>query len=249
MHRAIDYTSSIVLFSGGMDSTVSLYYRLNRAVREGGRVHALTLSYGQRHTREVASARMIMQRLATDDRYAPVLGHHVVHRVHLPAVDGALLGGDPVTKYADVREAEHKGFKDNSFIPYRNLLFLTYAAIFAHKFGAGYISTGLRGGFPDCTESWERDMAMMLHVTVPDYRVRIDTPTHRSRADTIKLAEQLPGCMDALAYSLTCFEGSMPPCGHCLPCLKRAEGFASVAMDDPLITTLYGVSHIPDDPV
>lgn len=236
MSRSIDYLNSVVLFSGGMDSTVSLFYRLDRARREGGVVNILTLSYGQRHSNEITAARMIIDRIKSDDQYAPILGQFWVHRILLGDMPGSLLGGEPVVKYPTLNAAHEAGDKDNAFIPYRNLLFLTLAAQYAYKTGSGVITTGLRGGFPDCTAEFERNVQVMLHLTVPDYLVRIDTPTHRSRKDTLLLGQTLPGCMEALAYSLTCFEGTTPPCGHCLPCLKRAEGFAFVGLDDPMLT-------------
>jgi 7-cyano-7-deazaguanine synthase len=239
MSRSIEYLNSVVLFSGGMDSTVSLYYRLDRARREGGTVNVLTLSYGQRHANEIAFARMIVDRIKADDEYAPNLGQFWVHRILLGDMPGSLLGGEPVVKYPTLEDAHAAGDKDNAFIPYRNLLFLTVAAQYAHRTGSGVITTGLRGGFPDCTAEFERAVQVMLHLTVPDFPVQIDTPTHVSREDTLKLAQTLPGCMDAMRYTLTCFEGTTPPCGHCLPCLKRAEGFANLGLEDPILQPRY----------
>lgn len=237
MTRSIDYRNSVVLFSGGMDSTVALYYRLDRARREGGQVNILTLSYGQRHANEVRFARMIVARVTSDDHYNHVLGKFIVHRVHMPMFPGSLLGGEPVMKYEDARDTER--YHDNSFVPYRNLLFLTVAAQFAHNEGAGTITTGLRGGFPDCTAEFEHAVEYILHASVPDYPLRLDSPTHRSREKTLVMASQLPGCMEAMQYTLTCFEGTTPPCGHCLPCIKRAEGFKAVGFDDPVLRNRY----------
>jgi 7-cyano-7-deazaguanine synthase len=244
----LDPLKSVVLFSGGMDSTVALYYRLDRARREGGTVNVLTISYGQRHSNEVAFARMIIDRIMGDEQYAPNLGSFWVHRLLLAEGSGSLLGGEPVTKYADLADAEEHGEKDNAFVPYRNLLFLTVAAQYAYRTGSGVITTGLRGGFPDCTEEFERNVQVMLHMAVPEFRVKIDTPTHRSRKETIALAQSLAGCIDALRMTLTCFEGTTPPCGHCLPCLKRAEGFRLAGIDDPIMTPRYSSTGRPATP-
>jgi 7-cyano-7-deazaguanine synthase len=239
MSRSINHLNSVVLFSGGMDSTVSLYYRLDRARREGGLVNILTFSYGQRHSNEVAYARMIVDRIQADDDYAHILGQFWVHKLLLAEMPGSLLGGEPVVKYLTLEHAQAAGERDNAFIPYRNLLFLTVAAQYAYRTGSGVITTGLRGGFPDCTVEFERAVQVMLHLSVPDFRVQIDTPTHRSREDTLKLAQTLPGCMGAMRYTLTCFEGTTPPCGHCLPCLKRAEGWRSIGIEDPITGPRY----------
>lgn len=239
MSQSINPLHSVVLFSGGMDSTVALFYRLDRARREGGLVNVLTINYGQRHANEIAFARMMIDRIKSNDEYAQCLGRFVVQKMLLGDMPGSLLGGDPVTQYADLADAEANGDGDNAFVPYRNLLFLTVAAQFAYRTGSGVITTGLRGGFPDCTKEFERNVQVMLHLSVPDFRVKIETPTHRSRKETLELAQSLPGCIEALQYTLTCFMGTTPPCGYCLPCLKRAEGFAAAGIDDPITPPRY----------
>lgn len=238
MLRAIDMSTSLVLFSGGMDSTIALFDRLLVARKEGGQVHTLTFSYGQRHASEVGHARLIMSRIATSELYAPIMGRFITHRIHMPPF-GSLLGGEPVMKYDNVAQAE-QAVHDTSFVPYRNMIFLTVAAQFAYHLGVNVISTGLRGGFPDCTGEWEEHMARMLRESVPSHPILLRTITHRSREECLKIAKEMPGCIEALGISLTCFEGTTPPCGHCLPCLKRAEGFAAIGMQDPLETPRYG---------
>jgi 7-cyano-7-deazaguanine synthase len=241
-----DPTVAVVLFSGGLDSTIALFDRLQRARMEGGQVHALTFSYGQRHSAEIGYARTIMTTLAKSEEYAPVLGSHVVHKLHFPLVGGSLLGGEPVDKYADVESAEAIGM-DNSFVPYRNLIFLSVGAVYAHTLGAGVLSTGLRGGFPDCTIEFEQEVQRVLNMAVPDYPLTIETPTHASRAECINYARSIPGCFEALATTLTCFEGTTPPCGHCLPCLKRSQGFAAVLLEDPILSRRVA-SNVIDNP-
>lgn len=222
------------MFSGGMDSTIALYHALDVARKNGGRVHALSFSYGQRHSNELGHARTIMGMIAHSERYSAVLGNYVTHKLHFPAIHGSLLGGDPVMKYRDVEQAESSAFMDNSFVPYRNLIFFSTAALYAHQWNCSLISSGLRGGFPDCTQEFEQVVQAAINYANPDHHIRIDTPTHMSREDCIVLATTIPGCMEALQYTLTCFEGTTPPCGQCLPCLKRAQGFAKTGMHDPL---------------
>lgn len=232
-----DEQATLVLFSGGMDSTISLYYALDRARKQGGRVHTLSFYYGQRHNAELISARVILDMVRADDQYAGHFGHHNEMRISIPANDSTLLTSTPVDKYADVQEAEMKGDSDKAFVPYRNLLMLTLGAMYAYGLGAKTMTTGLRGGYSDCTSEFER-RAQSLLLMATGYPLRIETPTHMSRADCLMLAQQLPGCMRALAMTLTCFEGTTPPCGHCLPCLKRAAGFQEIGLPDPLLERL-----------
>lgn len=233
MH-AIDRSKNwLVLFSGGMDSTISLFWALDVARKNGGRVSALSFSYGQRHSSELYAARKIIRRITMSDMYGPVINHHVVLRVHVPPM-GSLTGGEKVTKYGTIQDAEEFGQHDNAFLPYRNLVFLSQAAMFAYQWDCGNITTGLRGGFADCTEEFESSVQNVINMAVPHYPLRIVTPTHLSREDCLSMASSLPGCIEALAHSLTCFEGTSPPCGQCLPCLKRAEGWAKSGMRDPI---------------
>lgn len=234
MERAIT-NDSLVLFSGGMDSTISLYHRLVIAKREGVRVNALTFLYGQRHVSEASHAADIIQMVRDDPRYTDAFGVHVVTKMHLPRFEGSLLGRDSVTKYETIEDAKENGETDNSFIPYRNLIMLAIAAAHAYKLNARILSTGLRGGFPDCTAEFEKSVADMLFLTVPDFPIVFDTPTHATREACLRYAQTLPGCMEAMALTLTCFEGAEKPCGHCLPCLKRAEGFKAIGIRDPIL--------------
>lgn len=238
-----DGKDSLVLFSGGMDSTISLFHRLNVARKEGGRVHTLSFFYGQRHEKETLRARQIVSMIQSDPMYRDIFGQFRTQDVNYPQMprgSNSLVGAlkADIRKYDNVAEAQADGGNDPSFIPYRNMLFMAYAAIHARAVGANIISTGLRGGFPDCTLGFEHTMAHAAIVACPDHVITIDTPTHQSREDCVRYAVTLPGCMEALGMSHTCFEGRRYPCGRCLPCLKRAEGFAAVGIEDPLLRRL-----------
>lgn len=233
----IGHPDAVVLFSGGMDSTIALFHELNVARLVGSRVHTLSIVYGQRHARELVAADRIINMIRQDELWSPVLGHRATHLINYPpAMDGSLIGGDPVTKYQNIEDAEKRGDEDNAFVPYRNLLFLTTAAVYCVKWGAHKIVTGLRGGFPDCTHAYEMAAQTLLNQSYPQFPITIETPTHLPRGHCLAMAEGIHGCMDALALSMTCFEGTDPPCGRCLPCLKRAQGFSERGTPDPLIT-------------
>lgn len=233
--RAIT-NDSLVLFSGGMDSTIALFHRLVIARREGVRVHALTFVYGQRHANEANHAADIIDLVRGSDEYGAVMATHLVQRLTIPRFkNSSLLSSVPVTKYNTVAEANAWGGEDSCFIPYRNLVMLSHAAMYAYHVNARIISTGLRGGFADCTADFERMMQNVFLTCVPDFPIIFDTPTHRTREQCLRYAQTLPHCMEALALTMTCFEGRYPPCGHCVPCLKRAAGFAAVGIQDPIL--------------
>lgn len=245
----------LVLLSGGMDSTVALFHTLDRAT---GPVHALMFDYGQRHADELDHAFRV-SRIAkyhypavADTARSQGFTTVMVDRVTMPRTIrmhgvtpkiGSLLDPDvEVDHYSALtRSAVESGTwdaRDKSFIPHRNMLLMTIAAMYAHQLRVTEIVTGIRGGFPDCTPRFEAALQHVLHISNPAVKLTLSSPVHVSRADTIRLAQRLPGCMEALAHTMTCFEGIEPPCGTCLPCIKRAQGFAEVGIPDPLLTRL-----------
>jgi 7-cyano-7-deazaguanine synthase len=229
---------ALVLFSGGMDSTISLFYRLMLASQFGGQVHTLTFDYRQKHVAEVEAARSIIEFVKTTV-YAPYLGQSIFSKLEFPEI-GSLVGRLPIDRYSDIKDANERGDHDSAFVPNRNMVMIAMAGSHAYALDVNTIVTGLRGGFPDCTDMFEASMQMALRVAMPFKSFRIDTPTHMSRSECIRLAKTIPGCMEALGLSLTCFKGTSPPCGHCLPCLKRAEGFRAMGVQDPLIAQSTG---------
>jgi 7-cyano-7-deazaguanine synthase len=227
--------STLVLFSGGMDSTIALFHALNMVSTRRGLVkpvHTITFNYGQRHEREISAAKKVLE-IASLRYEAGFTGQSIFLDIRgsLPPV-GSLLGEVPVKHY----EKETNDLEpDPSFIPHRNLIFLSFAASWARRLQAHYIMTGLRGGFPDCTIQFEDSLVQTLSVSDPGWDLQVWSPVHMSRENSLRLANSIPGCMEALAYSLTCFEGREPPCGVCLPCTKRAEGFQAIGIPDPLL--------------
>lgn len=235
-----------------MDSTVALFHTLDRAT---GPVHALMFDYGQRHADELDHAFQV-SRIAR--RYYPAVPHALrpgvmVERVTVPRMIqmhgvlpkvGSLMDHDVGVDHYDLdmipaTQFDRVAAQDKSFIPHRNMLMMTIAAMYAHQLGVSHIVTGIRGGFPDCTPRFEHMMQNALRTSNPDMLIEITSPVHISRADTIRLATTMKGCMEALAYTMTCFEGREPPCGTCLPCIKRAQGFAEAGIVDPLLTRLH----------
>jgi 7-cyano-7-deazaguanine synthase len=218
-------STALVVLSGGQDSTTCLYWALNRFGRE--QVEALSFDYGQRHRIELDCAQQI----------AALAG--VAHTI-LPIDTFAALGGNALT---DDGIAVQTGVNPqtalpNTFVPGRNLIFLTFAAAFAYPCGIRQLVTGVAqtdySGYPDCRQTTLQALEQALRLGM-EFAITIHAPLmFQSKADTVRLAQAL-GALPALAYSHTCYNGQQPPCGECPACLLRAKGFAEAGIADPLL--------------
>lgn len=222
---------SVVLFSGGLDSTVALFWasRLRSSP-----VVALMIDYGQRNSNELGWGRYIIKNFLPDV---------FVDEVKIPNVlrgESSLLNRNiSVDKYADADAEAAKTKRDNASVPLRNGVFLSIAANHALALGHNLIVHGMRAGSDsDCTADFSSSLAMAFTIGSDLGPISIvPLLSDVSRADTIRMAIEMQ-CMGALAYSMTCFEGTLPPCGHCHSCIQRAQGFAEVGVQDPLLVRL-----------
>ncbi|WP_024301612.1 7-cyano-7-deazaguanine synthase QueC [Pseudogulbenkiania sp. MAI-1] len=218
---------ALVVLSGGQDSTTCLYWALQRF--GAGNVEAVTFDYGQRHRVELDCAKTI----------AALAG--VPHTV-LPIDTFAAIGGNALTDASITPEQGARADDDtelpNTFVPGRNLIFLSFAAAFGYTRGARHLVTGVAqtdySGYPDCRENTLKALELALRLGL-DSRVELHTPLmYLSKAETVHLAERV-GALEALAFSHTCYNGEQPPCGHCAACELRARGFAEAGVADPLV--------------
>lgn len=240
---------ALVVLSGGQDSTTCLYWALIRYAE----VHAITFDYNQRHRREIEAAKTIAQ-------MAGVASHEVVE------LGPILKGTSPLTnpdeeleQYADA--ASLPGGLEKTFVPMRNQLFLTIAANRAYCVGANELVTGVCqedfGGYPDCRrvfiDSLEDTCSLGTFTGedgAPD-GLHIRTPLmYLTKAESVHTAAALPGCMEALAYSHTAYDGQYPPTGKDHATLLRAKGFEEAGVPDPLVVRAYheGLMDLPDTP-
>ena len=224
-----DPGKALVVLSGGQDSTTSLYWALDRFGRD--QVSAITFDYGQRHRFELECAA----------RVAAAAG---VAQVCLPIDTFAAMGGDALTDpgVAVADGLDERSGLPNTFVPGRNLVFLTYAAAWAWPRRIGNLVTGVAqtdySGYPDCRAATLQSLEQTLRLGM-ESEIRIHAPLmHRSKKDTVELAVAL-GALDALAETQTCYRGSRPPCGTCPACRLRARGFAEAGIADPLLVR-YG---------
>lgn len=214
---------ALVLLSGGQDSTTCLYWAMQRWGRE--HVATITFDYGQRHRVELGSAQQ-------------VAAHAGVPNMCLPIDTFTSLGGDALTDASmDVDSAAADGLP-NTFVPGRNLVFLTFAAAYAWQRGISHLVTGVAqtdySGYPDCREETLESLQETLRLGM-ESKVQLHTPLmHLSKKQTVELAQEL-GALDALALTHTCYNGKRPPCGACPACELRARGFAEAGIRDPLL--------------
>lgn len=216
---------ALVVLSGGQDSTTCLYWAIDRFGREN--VSALTFDYGQRHQIELQCAKDIAVDAGVPQRELPI--------DTFEALGGTALTDDGIAVCDETDE--HTGLP-NTFVPGRNLIFLTYAAAYAWQRGIRHLVTGVAqtdySGYPDCREETIKAVAESIRLGM-EFDVEIHTPLmHLSKRETVELAEKLGG-LPAMALTHTCYNGERPPCGHCPACELRAKGFAEAGIGDPLV--------------
>jgi 7-cyano-7-deazaguanine synthase len=217
---------ALIVLSGGQDSTTCLFWAIERFGRDN--VAAVTFDYGQRHRVELDCARKI----------AALAG---VPQTVLPIDTFAAIGGNALTDAAIAPQKAGAASVDalpNTFVPGRNLIFLTFAAALAYTQGCAHIVTGVAqtdySGYPDCRENTLKALELAIRLGM-DAPLTLHAPLmYLSKADTVRLAQRV-GAMEALAWSHTCYNGAVPPCGECDSCKLRARGFAEAGIADPLV--------------
>lgn len=221
---------ALVLFSGGQDSTTCLAWALDRY----DRVETVGFDYGQRHRVELDCRKTVRTGLTTlNPKWAKNLGED--HTIAIPAL-GA-LSETALTR--DVEIAMGANGLPNTFVPGRNLVFLTFAAALAYRRGLTRIIGGMCetdfSGYPDCREETIKALEIALNLGM-EASFAIETPLMRlTKAETWALAEQLGGAALVeliVAETHTCYRGERGArhdwgfgCGACPACELRAKGF------------------------
>lgn len=235
----------LVVLSGGQDSTTCLFW----AKDHYDVVHAVTFDYGQRHRIEIEAARKVAQ-------MAGVASHEVIEIKDILKSTSPLVSGTPLEQYSDPEQMAKVigGRVELTFVPLRNTLFLTIAANRAVALGTYDIITGICGednaNYPDCTESFRTDYEYALNSSLGTitntYRIRAPL-MFLDKAESVQLAVTLPGCMDALAYSHTSYDGKYPPTDMNHANVLRADGFHKAGIADPLVVRAYqeGLMSLP----
>lgn len=205
--------TALVVFSGGQDSTTCLYW----AKRKFGNVLALTFRYGQKHEREIEVAQEIAQKAG--------VGIHVMDVSFI-----GQLGSNSLTDFTlPMDENKPDDTFPNTFVPGRNLFFLSIAAVYAREKGIDHLVTGVSqtdfSGYPDCRDQFIKSLNVTLNLAM-DGQFVIHTPLMWvDKAGTWALADEL-GVFDLVRNeTLTCYNGiAGEGCGHCPACKLRKAG-------------------------
>ena len=214
-------SKAVVVFSGGQDSTTCLI----QALAQYDEVHAITFNYGQRHSQEIAVAQAIAAELG-------VTAHKVLDLALLNELAISSLTRDAIPVSTQLQE---NGLP-NTFVPGRNILFLTLAAVYAYQVGAEVVITGVCetdfSGYPDCRDEFVKALnrALCLGLEKP---LQLVTPLMwLNKAQTWALADR-HGRLDYVRErTLTCYNGVVGDgCGTCPSCLLRQRGLQEYLTD------------------
>lgn len=213
MQHKLDNTRALVIFSGGQDSTTCLFW----AKRHFKEVWALSFTYGQKHAHEVDLAEKIANEAG----------------VHFDKMDVSFisrLAHNSLTDSSIVMDQEKPADgPPNTFVPGRNLFFISIAAVYARERGIRHLVTGVSqtdfSGYPDCRDSFIRSLNVTLNLGMEEQFV-IHTPLMWiDKCETWALADKL-GVLELVRHqTLTCYNGVPGDgCGHCPACKLRREG-------------------------
>jgi len=229
---------AVVLLSGGLDSATTLYY----ARRHGWESLCLTFDYGQRHKREIHCAEFIARSASSTWQLIkinlPWKGSSLLDKkINVPRAAGALVPFGEAT----FRSAQHWSTQaiPNTYVPARNIIFLSFALSYAEAAGAGAIFIGAHAqdysGYPDCRPEFFRAFRKVIScgtkVGIEKKKIFILTPLlNKHKRDIIKLGVRLGV---PFAHTVSCYRGGKRPCGKCESCLYRAKGFSEAGISDP----------------
>lgn len=212
--------SSIVLLSGGLDSTVLLA----KLVAGKRRVLAMGVNYGQRHVREIDAARAICAHYGVEYRLADLRSI------------SAFFGKNSLTDtQVDVHEGAYteEGMK-NTVVPARNLLLISLATAWAIAEKCDTIAYAAHGGdhaiYPDCREEFAEKLDAVVRIS--DWHpVRLERPfVGMNKGEIARIGKQLGA---PLHLTWSCYNGGETHCGKCATCLERIEAFRTAGIPDP----------------
>lgn len=202
---------AVVVFSGGQDSTTCLFW----ALEQFDEVEAVTFRYGQRHIAELDCAKEICQTLGVP--------HHELDMSLLNQLAPNALTRD------DIDITMEDGELPSTFVPGRNLLFLSFAGVLAKQIGAKHLITGVGeadySGYPDCRDGFMKSLNVTLNLSMDDTFV-IHTPLMwLDKSQVWELSDQLNAFEFVKEHTLTCYNGVKGSgCGECPSCVLRQRG-------------------------
>ncbi|MBC8015174.1 MAG: 7-cyano-7-deazaguanine synthase QueC [Sporomusaceae bacterium] len=218
---------AVVLLSGGLDSTVCMAV----AHSEGYELFPISFNYNQRHDRELQSASSVAAFYK--------VAKHIVINTNMDVIGGSALTDSMLNvPTGDVDRLDIPV----TYVPARNLIFLSYALGYAEVTGADKIFIGVNAldysGYPDCRPEFIQLFQQLANYStkagVQDQRqITVETPLlHLTKKDIVLLGNRLHA---PLELTTSCYNGGESACGHCDSCLLRLKGFADAGIIDPIL--------------
>ena len=215
---------AVCLLSGGLDSATVLAIALSK----GFECHAISFSYGQRHERELDSSRKIAEHFGVD---------RVISEIDLRHIAKSALTGHGEVQRRELNEISNE--IPNTYVPSRNIIFLSIAASYAESIGARHVFIGANAidysGYPDCRPGFYNAFERALNLGTKsglEEGFRIHVPLQfLKKSEIIKLGTDL-----GVPYEFTtsCYEGGEEACGQCDSCILRLQGFKEAGLKDPV---------------
>lgn len=210
----------VVIYSGGMDS----FTVLNRALKDGKQVFALSFDYGQKHVKELTYAASVCEELG------------IAHKIIDISAINELIGGSSLTDNIDIPEGHYEeDSMKSTVVPNRNMILLSMAVGYAVSLDAAQVYYGAHSGdhaiYPDCRPEFVEKMNDVCQIA--NYQpVEIHSPyLKQSKIDI--LSDGLSMNLD-YSKSWTCYNGREKACGKCGACQERLEAFEKNGVTDPL---------------
>ena len=219
---------AIVLLSGGLDSSTVLALAKER----GYDVVALTFDYGQKHKRELNSSRKMVRHFKAKE--------HMIIPLSLGELLRSSLTRESMSIPENRTEEEISSGVPSTYVPSRNIIFLSIAASIAESRGAEAIFIATNSvdfsGYPDCTAEFTSAFQRTLDIGTKAGRegrgIRIEAPIlTKSKGDIVREAIRLKVPMED---TWSCYKGGVKACGKCDSCLLRLRGFSEAGIRDPL---------------
>ena len=217
---------AVSLLSGGLDSTTVLYY----AIDQGYDITAFTFDYGQRHSREIEASKLIAKKAGVKQK--------------IFKIDLRQIGGSALTSNIDVPDHTDDGNIPVTYVPGRNIIFLSIAGSFAETIGSNKLFIGANAidysGYPDCRPEFYASMVRTLSYGTKigiekgfDIKVPLQ---NMSKSEIVKLAVDLQAPIELTA---SCYRGGKKACGKCDSCYIRLKGFADAGIPDRIEYEYY----------
>lgn len=219
---------AVILLSGGLDSTVCMAVAKSR----GMEVYPISFNYHQRHNIELKSAKKVAEFYK--------IKKHLIIETNMEEIGGSALTDNDI----EVPNGDFShGAEDIpiTYVPARNMIFLSYAMAYAEVIGADHVFIGVNAvdysGYPDCRpefiSSFQKTANLATKAGTADGRhITIETPLQKlSKREIIQLGNKLGA---PLQFTHSCYKGGAKACGVCDSCKLRLRGFAEAGLVDPV---------------